>query len=241
MFAVMGITGQVGGAVAEHLLAKGHPVRAIVRDEKKAAPWKERGCELFVADVNNASALSEAFQSSEAAFVMLPPIFDPTPGFPEAREAISALKEGLQQAKPKRVVALSTIGGHLARPNLLNQLHMLETELGTLAVPIAFLRPAWFMENALWDIAPAQEHGVVPSFLQPLDKKFPMIAARDIGEVAAELMQEKWHAHQVVQWKDRSEYLRTMSPRRWQGCSVAKCVCRLCPLHRGKEPSARRE
>jgi NAD(P)H dehydrogenase (quinone) len=36
MFAVAGITGQVGGAVARTLLAEGCGVRAVVRDANKA-------------------------------------------------------------------------------------------------------------------------------------------------------------------------------------------------------------
>ena len=39
MFLVMGITGKVGGATAEHLLAHGKVVRALVRNREKAANW----------------------------------------------------------------------------------------------------------------------------------------------------------------------------------------------------------
>ena len=35
MFAITGVTGKVGGAVARSLLAQGHNVRAIVRDAEK--------------------------------------------------------------------------------------------------------------------------------------------------------------------------------------------------------------
>ncbi|NEK55948.1 NmrA family NAD(P)-binding protein, partial [Rhizobium leguminosarum] len=35
MFAITGITGKVGGAVARQLLAAGQPVRAVVRDIKR--------------------------------------------------------------------------------------------------------------------------------------------------------------------------------------------------------------
>ena len=50
MFAVTGITGQVGGAVARTLLAKGCRVRAVARDANKAGPWAKLGCEIAVAD-----------------------------------------------------------------------------------------------------------------------------------------------------------------------------------------------
>jgi uncharacterized protein YbjT (DUF2867 family) len=49
MYAVTGITGQVGGAVARTLMAQGESVRAVARDASKAAPWVERGCDLAIA------------------------------------------------------------------------------------------------------------------------------------------------------------------------------------------------
>jgi uncharacterized protein YbjT (DUF2867 family) len=66
-------------------------------------------------------------------------------------------------------------------------------------MPITFLRAAWFMENSRWDLAPAREHGIIRSFLQPLDKPVPMVATADIGRVAAELLQERWDGHRVVE------------------------------------------
>ena len=42
MFLVMGITGKVGGATAEHLLAHGKKVRALVRNREKAFTPAER-------------------------------------------------------------------------------------------------------------------------------------------------------------------------------------------------------
>jgi uncharacterized protein YbjT (DUF2867 family) len=46
MFAITGITGRVGGIVARTLLTAKEPVRAVVRDAGKGAPWQERGCQL---------------------------------------------------------------------------------------------------------------------------------------------------------------------------------------------------
>jgi uncharacterized protein YbjT (DUF2867 family) len=199
MFAVTGITGQVGGVVARLLLAAGHDVRAVVRDAAKGEVWAKQGCEVALADVNDQQALQHAFEGTEGVFVLLPPTFDPTPGFPEARKTIATLRAALAAAKPSRVVVLSTIGAQAAQPNLLNQLQILEQELGTLPMPVAFLRAAWFIENAAWDVAPARDSGIVPSFLQPLDKPVPMVATADIGRVAAELLRESWTGRRIVE------------------------------------------
>jgi uncharacterized protein YbjT (DUF2867 family) len=55
------------------------------------------------------------------------------------------------------------------------------------------------MENAAWDVAPARSTGVIPSYLQPLDQSFPMVATEDVGRTAAELLLEDWTGRRVVE------------------------------------------
>jgi NAD(P)H dehydrogenase (quinone) len=199
MYAITGISGQVGGAVARTLLAGGHAVRAVVRNAAKGAAWAGQGCEVALADMNDAAALQAAFSGVEGVFILMPPNFAPTPGFPEVRRTVAALYQALAAAKPAKVVCLSTIGAQATQANLLNQLQIMEQDLGQLDLPMTFLRPAWFMENALWDVAPARDSGVIPSFLQPLDKPVPMIATADVGRVAAELLLEQWQGKRIVE------------------------------------------
>jgi uncharacterized protein YbjT (DUF2867 family) len=198
MYAVTGITGKVGAAVARSLLSADQLVRAVVRDRSKGAAWAELGCDVAVADLADAGALAKAFEGTEGVFVMLPPVFDPAPGFPEARKFIASVYTALAAAKPKKVVVLSTIGADAPNPNLLNVLGLLEDALKKLPVPVVFLRAAWFMENAAWDIASARE-GSIQSYLQPLDRAVPMIATDDVGRTAAALLQERWEGPRVVE------------------------------------------
>jgi NAD(P)H dehydrogenase (quinone) len=198
MYAVTGITGKVGAAVARSLLSADQPVRAVVRDRGKGAEWANLGCDIAVADLVDAGALTKAFEGTEGVFAMLPPVFDPAPGFPEAREFIASMSTALAAAKPKKVVALSTIGADADQPNLLNALGLMEDALKALPVPVVFLRAAWFMENAAWDIASARE-GIIQSYLQPLDRPVPMIATDDVGRTAATLLHENWKGSRVVE------------------------------------------
>jgi uncharacterized protein YbjT (DUF2867 family) len=198
MYAVTGITGKVGAAVARSLLSAHQPVRAVVRDAKKGLPWANLGCDLAVADYADPQALAAAFRGTEGVFAMLPPVFDPEPGFPEARGFIEAMHISLAQANPKKLVALSTIGAEASQPNLLNALGLMENALKVLPMPIVFLRAAWFMENAAWDIPSARE-GKIQSYLQPLDRPVPMVATDDVGGTAAALLQEQWQGQRIVE------------------------------------------
>ena len=199
IFVVTGITGQVGGVVARTLLAAGKSVRAVVRSAEKGAVWAKQGCDITIADMGQANALVTAFSGAQAVFVLLPPVFAPAPGFPESKSVITALKTALTTARPDRVVALSTIGAQATRTNLLTQLQMMEQSLGELPIPITFLRAAWFMENAAWDVESAMKDGIISSFLQPLDKPIPMVATADIGRVAAELLQQDWTGRRFIE------------------------------------------
>jgi uncharacterized protein YbjT (DUF2867 family) len=96
-------------------------------------------------------------------------------------------------------VYLSTVGAQAGEPNLLTQHTIIEQVMGELSMPIVFLRPGWFMENSRWDVAAARENGVIPSFLQPLDKPVPMVATADVGRVAAEVLQGIWNGRRVVE------------------------------------------
>ena len=198
MFAVTGITGKVGAAVARSLLSADQPVRAVVRDRSRGAPWAQLGCEIAVADLSDTESLAAAFAGTAGVFAMLPPVFDPAPGFPEAMGFIHPLRAALARAKPARVVALSTVGADAPQPNLLNVLGRMEGALGSLLMPVAFLRAAWFMENAAWDIDSAKS-GLIQSYLQPLDRAVPMVSTDDVGRAAAALLQERWEGKRVVE------------------------------------------
>jgi NAD(P)H dehydrogenase (quinone) len=200
MYAVMGITGQVGGAVAEMLITRGERVRGIVRNAEKAAAWKVRGVELAIADYDDAADLETAFRGVDGVFVMIPANFAPSPDFREPRRTIAAIRAALSEARPDKAVYLSSIGAQQSSGlGLITSLHILEQELGSLGIPGAFLRAGWFMENCAWDVNPAREQGKVFSFLQPLDHPFPLVATIDIGRVAADIVLQTWQGNRYIE------------------------------------------
>jgi len=205
MFAITGVTGKVGGAVARSLLAQGHKVRAVVRDAEKGRSWTAQGCEIAIASVEDATGLTKAFHDVEGVFLMTPPDFDPEPGFPGTQKAASAIRQAIETSRPGKVVFLSTVGAHVAEHNLLNNSKITEDMLRTTSIPIAFLRAAWFMENAAWDVEAARK-GVIPSFLQPLDHRIPMVAAGDIARTVAELLGEAWTGVRMIELEGPRRY-----------------------------------
>ena len=200
MFLVMGITGKVGGATADYLLAQGKQVRALVRNREKANNWANRGVELVDGDWNDAAAIERALKGVEGAFVMLPPVWAPSPDYKEAKGVIASYVEALTNAAPPRVVALSSMGANrTSNHGVIAALTLLEQEFRDLIMPTAFVRAGGFFENFLYGLQVAQG-GTLPVFYNPTNRKSTMVATNDIGaEVATLLTGPAWTGQRVVE------------------------------------------
>jgi NAD(P)H dehydrogenase (quinone) len=193
MNAVMGITGNVGGAVARSLLVRGEKVRGIVRNPEKAAEWQKQGVELFKADYDDAEALTAALSGVDGVFVMVPPNFAPAPGYVETKTTLAVIHKALLKAQPPKAVYLSSIGAEQTSGlGLITGSHLLEQTMGDLPFPHAFLRAGWFFENSAGDVASARDEGRIQFQLYPLNRKFSLVATADIGKVGAETLTQSW-------------------------------------------------
>jgi uncharacterized protein YbjT (DUF2867 family) len=200
MFLVMGITGKVGGATAERLLAHGKKVRALVRNREKASRWASQGVELVDGDWNDSPAIERALKGVDGAFVMLPAVWAPSPDFREAKGVIANYVAALTRAGPPRVVALSSMGANRTSGlGMITALSLLEQGLRDLASSIAFVRAGGFFENFLYGLHVAQG-GTLPVYYNPTSRKSTMVATNDIGaEVATLLVGPPWSGRRIVE------------------------------------------
>src|SRR6195952_3048084 len=200
MYLVMGITGNVGGATARHLLKQGKQVRAVVRNREKAAKWADQGVELVDGDWNDAVSIEQALKGVEGAFVMLPAVWAPSPDFKEAKSVIANYVTALTRAAPPRVVALSSMGANRTSGlGMITALSLLEQGFHDLTSPIAFVRAGGFFENFVYGLHVAQG-GTLPVYYDPTNRKSTMVATKDIGrEVATLLTGPAWSGQRVVE------------------------------------------
>jgi NAD(P)H dehydrogenase (quinone) len=75
----------------------------------------------------------------------------------------------------------------------------MEEAMRTLPIPVAFLRAGSFMENWLGALDHIRATGEMPFFYAPLDRKFPLVATRDIGLAGAKVLQETWTGERVLE------------------------------------------
>jgi uncharacterized protein YbjT (DUF2867 family) len=189
MVAIVGASGNTGGVVAEKLLAGGKKVRAIGRDASRLERLTKRGAEAFVADATDEPALTKAFEGVSAVYAMVPPNIS-APDVPAYQARVSdALSAALTKAGVPKAVLLSSFGADKPdKTGPVTGLHHLEEKLKAIAgLDAIFLRAGYFMENLLPQVAVIQKFGMLAGPVRP-DLPLPLIATRDVGAAAAELL-----------------------------------------------------
>lgn len=187
MYTVLGATGNIGSVITKKLLEKGEKVRVVGRSTARLQPLMQKGAEAFIADLNDAGALTRAFQDVRAAFLMIPPGTS-SPDYRADQERMSdAISSAARNAGLQYAVNLSSYGAHAsAGTGPILGLHAAEGKLDAVEkLNVLQLRPAYFYENHLAGIGMIQMMGLFGGALRP-ELKVPMIATRDIGAYAAE-------------------------------------------------------
>jgi uncharacterized protein YbjT (DUF2867 family) len=189
MYAITGATGNTGSVVANHLLKRGHQVRAIGRDVSRLQPLVALGAEPFTADLTDAARLTRAFSGSDAVYAMMPPRLTSEDYRAYQERVVEAIAVAVEKSGVKFVVSLSSIGADKAeKTGPIVGLHHLEQRLNRIpGINVLHLRAGYFMENTLPQASIIRVTGAASGPLRP-DLKLPMIATRDIGEAAAEAL-----------------------------------------------------
>ncbi len=191
MYAIAGVTGHVGSVAAETLLAQGKPVRVIVRDAAKGAPWKAKGAEVAIADLGDEAALASAFAGASGAFVLLPPTQTATSNTPieDNAKVARSIAAAVKTAKLPHVVLLSSVGAQHADGNgPIKALHYAEHQLAATGAAVTAVRASYFQEN--WGASlGALAQGILPTFIAK-GLRYAQVATKDIGRTVASALVE---------------------------------------------------
>jgi uncharacterized protein YbjT (DUF2867 family) len=181
---VAGATGRFG-AIAELLLARGHLVRAGVRDfgSPAAARWRELGAELVYADFDAPDSITAASRGVDAVFASGTAHHVGPEG--EAQHGLNLV----QAAETGRVPHLVFVSGDGAAPDspvpLFRAKWQVEEAIRSSGIPHTILAPTYLMENLFnpWNLEPLRA-GVLPSPI-PVDRPLQQTAAADLLALAA--------------------------------------------------------
>ena len=189
MYVITGATGNTGSVVAEKLLAKGEKVRVLGRDAKRLERFTTKGAEAFVADATSADALTKAFSGAKAVYAIIPPNIASPDVLAYQEQVTDDLASAITKSGVKHVVVLSSVGAD--KPDRTGPVvgsHGFEKKLSGIAgLNALYLRAGYFMENLLPQVSVIQSFGVIAGPVRA-DLRLPMIATRDIGAVAADVL-----------------------------------------------------
>ncbi|UJR85522.1 ester cyclase [Sandaracinus amylolyticus] len=201
MLTVFGATGNTGSVVVERLLAAGAKVRAVVRDRDKGAALAAKGAELVVGDVTDAALVARALEGAEGAYLIVPPDLQARDLLAKSRSIVAGYVEGLRRAKVPHAVFLSSVGAqHEAGTGPTRLSHQAEVALRAVGgTRFTFVRAPFFMENLLASAHPMRSDGVLPVLGGGESFAMPMVAAHDLGDVAADALLAPPSATEIVE------------------------------------------
>lgn len=221
MYAIAGVSGHVGSVAAETLLSQGKPVRVIVRDASKGAPWAARGAEVAVADLSDEAALTRALTGASGAFVLLPPTQTATSDHPveDNQRLARTIAAAVRASALAHVVLLSSVGAqHADGTGPIKALHYAEQQLVATGAAVTAVRASYFQEN--WGASlGALAQGILPTFV-PKQVRYAQVATRDIGRTVASALVEGGTRGALVP-------IELAGPRDYTGDDVAAALSRL--------------
>jgi uncharacterized protein YbjT (DUF2867 family) len=187
---IVGATGLVGGEIVRQFAAAGQRVRALVRDEVKAATIEDLA-EPVVGDLARPETLPRVFAGAERVFVLCPPVSG-------AELLEQAAFEAAAEAGARRIVFLSNYGaGELDGGDHFRTHAANEKWLAGLGVDWTVLRPTRFMRYTPYAWAPLLKDGVLLE--SGGDGQITVIDTEDVAAVARLALTEDGHEGQTYE------------------------------------------
>ena len=176
---VSGATGNTGSGVAASLLAKGQRVRALVRDEAKAAGLREQGAEVAIVDLDRPETLNDDLLDGVTS------VYFVTWNGPSALQQSRNLLETITRSgAAPHIVRLAAFGTSQSR--IISELAKCEDDLKASGLPWTILEPTFFMQNVMMAASTVQGQGAV--YFDWGSGKAGMIDLRDVVECAVSVL-----------------------------------------------------
>jgi uncharacterized protein YbjT (DUF2867 family) len=185
---VFGATGTQGGAVTRALLARGIPVRALVRapGSDRAQALVQLGAELVVGDLTDEWSLARALATVPVAYAITTPFEDGADA--EVRQGDTIIRAAAQAGLPWLILASVAAADRAPVPHFHSKARV-EARLRDTSVPWTVVAPSYFYENVLG----SRESLLAGELAIPLPPTTPLhqVALRDLGAVVAAILDRR--------------------------------------------------
>ena len=196
--------GNVGRVVTDQLLQAKEEVVIISRHPEKVTFLVTRGASLVEGSIDDPLVLDRALNGADSLYWANPTM--PRPDYHDwSARAAQTAADAVKRHEVKRVVVISTWGAqHGPGAGPVGVLLAIETAFKAAAPQVTILRSALFMEDfvtiptALNHIGAIAARGTIFSPFHPT-KKIPIVASRDVGEKAVEvLLDTRWSGFRII-------------------------------------------
>ncbi|MBS1686079.1 MAG: NmrA family NAD(P)-binding protein [Bacteroidetes bacterium] len=201
---ITGSLGHISRPLTEILLHKGHDITVVSSKEARRAEIEALGAHAAIGTMRDAAFLTETFRGADIVYAM------ETLGegafmdhnldiVTEITQIGRNYRQAIADAGVKKVIHLSSIGGHTDQGNgMLNFHYNVEQILASLpaSVSIKTMRPVGFYYNLLQFIPTIRAQGAIYQNYGG-DKKEPWVAPEDIAVVIAEEMEAPFEGRSV--------------------------------------------
>jgi uncharacterized protein YbjT (DUF2867 family) len=190
---ITGSLGNISKPLAEKLIAAGHKVTIISSSADKAAAIEALGATPAIGSVEDVDFLTKAFTGADAVYTMVPPNFVTNAW----KKYIAGIGHNyaiaIKNAGIKRVVNLSSIGGHLPKgAGPISGMHFVEEEFNGLdGVAVKHLRPGFFYTNFYHNVDMIKGMGIIGANYKS-DSILSMVSPNDIAGAAADVIQSEF-------------------------------------------------
>lgn len=199
---ITGSLGHINKPLTQDLVKQGHSVTVISSNPGKQEEITAIGAIPAIGSLENPDFITSAFINADVVYCMIPPAnyFDHTLDLTAyylrlGRNYVEAIK----QSAVKRVINLSTIGGHLNQGNgILKGAHYVENLLNQLPsdVSITHIRPTEFYYNLLAQVHSAKVNGFIASNIGN-EVVNSWVSPEDIASVIAEEMNTSFAGRKI--------------------------------------------
>jgi len=189
---ITGSLGHISQPLAKLLLQQNHTVTVISSNADRVNDIQAPGATAAIGSVDDVPFLTACFTGADIVYCMEPPVnyFDHGVDYLGFYNRIGlSYRDAILQSGVKKVIHLSSIGGHMAEGNGLLQFHYnVEKIFGSLPgdVAITTMRPVGFYYNLFAFIPGIKASGAIAANYG--DVKEPWVAPEDIAGAIAEEM-----------------------------------------------------
>jgi uncharacterized protein YbjT (DUF2867 family) len=191
-------TGNIGHVVVQRLLEAGETLTVLARNPDKLPDVVRSRATVHQGNLTDAAFVASATKGAKALFWLTPSDLTITDVRGYYETIAGSVAGAIRENRIPYIVNLSSTGAHLEKgTGPIAFLGIIEKAIDEVAENVLHLRPGYFFENFLTQIEPIRTANSIFNPVRP-EATLPMIATRDIAEVAASrLLARDWSGRQV--------------------------------------------